>query len=97
MSQVTTYRTDGVRRWADYVGTVARRVIEASENARMLAASNGRYMTQFENNLRGIGVSSIEGQTREDFIGWFVDAHDYVITRANNGVDTLLSSYPDVS
>ena len=59
MSQVTTYRTDGVRRWADYVGTVARRVIEASENARMLAASNGRYMTQFENNLSEMNLKTL--------------------------------------
>ena len=93
---VNTYRTTGVCRWADYVGTIACRVIEASKSAGLLAASNGRYMTQFENNLRGVGLSNIEGQTREDFIGWFVDAHDYVVTQADNGVDTLLASYPDV-
>ena len=92
MSRTGNYRIEGVRRWSDYVGTISRRVIEAANSAKMLAASNGRYMTQFENNLRGIGVSNIEGQTRDDFISWFVEAHDYVVSSANNGIDTLLAS-----
>ena len=84
MSRTGNYRIEGIRIWSDYVGTISRRVIEAANSAKMLAASNGRYMTQFENNLRGIGVSNIEGQTRDDFISWFVEAHDYVVSSANS-------------
>lgn len=85
-----------MRVWSDYVGTISRRVIEAAKKAKLQAASNGRYMTQFENNLRGIGVNNIEGQTRDDFISWFVEAHDYVVSSANNGIDTMLASCSNV-
>ena len=50
-------------------------------------------MTLFESQLRTTMIINMEGQTKDNFITWFIQVHDCEVSSSNDSVESNIDDF----